>query len=972
MENSNDFVMENDLLVRYTGDETDVVIPDGTRIIGEDAFADSNVNSVRMPASVVEIGSSAFRACSGLRHIVLSENIVSIGDFSFEGCWNLESINIPKKLENIGYAAFYGCSRLSKFNLPNTVQFIGENAFTDCDSLADENGFVIFLNKLYAFSGDSEEVVIPDRVTDICTYAFHECKNIKHVVIPNTVTSIRKEAFYDCTNLTDIYVPKSVDHLAAHAFGWNVSSLTIHGAAGSEAETYAKRYGIHFLDDIDASEEGSYSDMEIKDTTLIKYTGPGGDIVIPKGITVIGEEAFALRDDINSVVIPEGVFLIGDSAFGTCRNLIHVTLPSTLVKIGENAFGFCPISSLDLPNNLMIIGDNAFQHCRDLKYLKIPPKVINIGSDAFIAMGQPNILSVEVGATVELPSYLRNKLDLDALGNVRVIFYYADYPDVDSKYDNVTRELHYMDNVCIKLSPNMDLELDLNDEGEEIYRISAPNSDQQFLVTIKKVKYVNNEFGSVSARKKLGQFVEDCLFSNNKVFVVDGDISTVFACAQTSQKMMPIFNFTVNIFQLAIQVDLNTVLLMVNFHVVEENDKSASIKELEFMLNIAKCIRVNDNSIDLNGINAKMLYDAIVLGKKTPVKQEKPKAKAGVKSVLVDNNVQMEIQGTVLAKIKGKANHVVVPDGVTEIKAAAFKGKKTLESVEIPEGVSVIKSNTFFGCSNLKTVKSPESLTSIGDNAFRGTKLETVFIPKNVKHVGEQAFIECRNLNSIVVDPDNQDVQMLGDCLVNIEEQTIVIGLGDDLPKRGIKEIFAGAFSECKKCKHVIIPEGVEKIGGHAFAQCRELISLSIPRTVTEIADAAFFDNIKLSQINVDADNPYFSSKGNALIDIREKRMFLSAGDTVIPDDGSVTVIDSFTFGSNYQKEQLVIPPTIEQVEMFAIYGFSNDKLRTVIFEGSNTKLNNTMCSRSIVIKGKKGSTAEKYAQEHNLEFETI
>ena len=55
--------------------------------------------------------------------------------------------------------------------------------------------------------------------------------------------------------------------------------------------------------------------------TLTAYNGNAKAIILPDGISVIGEDAFLSNDDITSVVIPEGVETIEDGAFWMCHNL---------------------------------------------------------------------------------------------------------------------------------------------------------------------------------------------------------------------------------------------------------------------------------------------------------------------------------------------------------------------------------------------------------------------------------------------------------------------------------------------------------------------------------------------------------------------------------------------------------------------------------------------------------------------------
>ena len=68
------------------------------------------------------------------------------------------------------------------------------------------------------------------------------------------------------------------------------------------------------------------SDFVVVDGVLVEYRGAGGDVVIPGdlGITEIGKEAFRENGTLTSVVIPEGVTIIGESAFRKCTNLAAI------------------------------------------------------------------------------------------------------------------------------------------------------------------------------------------------------------------------------------------------------------------------------------------------------------------------------------------------------------------------------------------------------------------------------------------------------------------------------------------------------------------------------------------------------------------------------------------------------------------------------------------------------------------------
>lgn len=80
-----------------------------------------------------------------------------------------------------------------------------------------------------------------------------------------------------------------------------------------------------------------YFQFDASGQILLKYAGPGGDMVIPVSVRGIKEEAFAGCAALHSIVIPESVKYIGGGAFSDCTNPRQVSLPKDIVFVGRNS-----------------------------------------------------------------------------------------------------------------------------------------------------------------------------------------------------------------------------------------------------------------------------------------------------------------------------------------------------------------------------------------------------------------------------------------------------------------------------------------------------------------------------------------------------------------------------------------------------------------------------------------------------------
>lgn len=106
-------------------------------------------------------------------------------------------------------------------------------------------------------------------------------------------------------------------------------------------------------------------------------------IVLPKGITAIGENAFMECSDLEEIVVPDGVTSIGAYAFNRCSSLRSVQLPEGITTLADATFMDCPtLTAVSIPSTITSIGGNVFNGC-SVASLSLPAGVQTIGYDAF-------------------------------------------------------------------------------------------------------------------------------------------------------------------------------------------------------------------------------------------------------------------------------------------------------------------------------------------------------------------------------------------------------------------------------------------------------------------------------------------------------------------------------------------------------------------------------------------------------------
>ncbi len=251
--------------------------------------------------------------------------------------------------------------------------------------------------------------VFPEKVTKIGRAAFQKTLLSGALIIPNDVVEIENNAFYSC-NITSLQLPQGIKILGEQVFV-NCSFLSSTFLLPESLESI----GTSCFMECSMLNGNLVLPSKLKEINENCFRGCSftGDLVIPEGVTYIGNYAFykATGSQFNGgklylsntlkgigsqaflgcnfqgeLFIPAKIQSIESSCFKDCNfSSIHFAENSELIKIDNGAFwsNYRLCEPVVLPDNLAGIGEHAFSNCSQLTAITIPAKVSVIGANAF-------------------------------------------------------------------------------------------------------------------------------------------------------------------------------------------------------------------------------------------------------------------------------------------------------------------------------------------------------------------------------------------------------------------------------------------------------------------------------------------------------------------------------------------------------------------------------------------------------------
>jgi len=910
--------------------------------------------------------STVFYIPSSLVEIKVSRGEILHG--AFWNCSSLVKVTMPSDITEIGFSAFRACSSLKSINIPGGITKIDEYAFRDCTSLEEVYATSIaswlgitftygyyanplaYAGKLYIDGNLIDEVVIPESITAIQSYAFYNCESISKVTMHDGVTDIGTGAFYNCTSLTEVSGCNGVETLGADAFrnctnlGGALEFDSLKSIGSRAFNNCSSLKSIVIGNNVTSIPEGLLSGCSSLKSVVLPFVGDKiktstAKYQYPLGY-IFGTSSF---DGATAAV----QYYYGSSTSSTSYTTYHVpsSLKSITVSGGNILYGaFYNLSSVTeivIRDDVENIVAGSFYGCSALEKLTIPfvgtSKDATSSSSATLfgsifgtkSFGDARTVKQYYSESGYSTYYIPNNLysvtitgGIVLYGSFDSCFFITDIgigkvgKIEENTFSNCAIENLYILDLeawCnITFASRLDNPICSTDNvyvnGELLKDLVVPDgvtsiSDYAFYLYLGLESAIIPESVAEVGKNAFGSIEYNVLNQYDNAYYLGTADNPYYLLVKT------IF---VDITECTIHDDTK----IVNSGAFDECDNMTYFTE-DGLCYIGSEINpymvlVNAESTDITSIVIKESTMYILEGAFDRCwKVTELVVPDGINFITEDtfSDCTAITNATVPAEIlqflyQGSLK-VLVINGNSGIEGFEFKDNTQLTAVTIGDGVTSIGDKAFYGCTSLNSVTIGNAVTKIGVDAFYGcTSLRSVKMGTGLTHIGSGAFaLNSDKLLSVYI------TDLVAWCNIAFE------GYYSNPLSHASRFYVNGSI-----ITDLIIPDVITSIGAYTFVNCDSFVSINFPNSLTSIGREAFFGCSGLTDI-------------------------------IIPD--SVTKIGVCAFQST-SLSSIVIGSSIERIDYGAFWGSkfeivyyrgTKDSWSNIIIDSSNTGLTSaTIC----------------------------
>ena len=387
--------------------------------------------------------------------------VTAIGEQAFRQKENLTSVVFGEgsKIDTVGRLAFASSSNLQAVYISDLF------AWCKITFGAGNANPLAYAGDLYLNGQLLTNLVIPEGITEINTYAFVKCTSITSLTIPESVAAIgnapftgcsnlqtvywnatnctqsgssSSSAFSNCTSLTKVVIGEKVEELPNYAF-YNCESLQ---TLTFEGNSQLKRVGRSALTGCTNLEYLTYSNAkylgnDVNPYVILVSATDRSITSVDIGSTTrcIYQSAFAECGSLTSIAIPTSVKFVGLSAFYNCNKLtkVHITDIAAWCDIEfdestsssertTNPTHFSRnlyindkiVNDVVIPDGVTEIKQYAFDNCFNLRTITLPTSIKTIGQGAFsgcTSLAKVYISDLKAWCEIDFEDYYSNPMN---------------------------------------------------------------------------------------------------------------------------------------------------------------------------------------------------------------------------------------------------------------------------------------------------------------------------------------------------------------------------------------------------------------------------------------------------------------------------------------------------------------------------------------------------------------------------------